>query len=173
MNINVAVFAVLVLGVVFLVFCILYLVWVYRRTLENYYEVTLEAHKRGIKKGIETNANRFVSSKVDSAISKSLEEAGLMITKNAKNVVSSMRKKSASELMEERDAEARAVAEEFDEARRDIEKYKAEKFEEIRQRANEIQKKVIREVLGETFDEAKQEKLIMKAIEDAKRSNIF
>lgn len=171
--INSVLFAVLGSGVVFLAFCILYLVFAYRKILEKYYELLNRETKGEIKRSIELKADRFVSGKIDSAISKSINDASTLIEKNAKNVVNSMKRQTARELIEERQAEERAISSEFDDAKDEVSRYKAQEFEEIRLKANEVLRKVASESLSELFKEDKQEEAVMKALENAKRSNIF
>jgi hypothetical protein len=164
---------VLVGVVVILVFCCLYLVWMYRNTLEKYYELTLKRNKSEIKDEIEKKAVRFVDAKIDNAISRVTTEAIDLVSKNAKLVSNSIKRKTLEKLVEQEEANEQAVAATFDEAKGEIQKYKEEKFEEVRLKINEILAKLTKETLIETLDQDKQDKLVVKAVEDAKQSNLF
>jgi len=173
MDINSIVIAALVIGIIFLVFCIIYLVWVYRKTLERYYDLLRKEEESETKRSIRINLNRFTEAKVDEAISKSLSEASELILRSAKSVVSSMKRKTAKELVEERQAVEKAVAAEFDEARLEIEKYKEEKYAEIRVKANEVLERVVNQAMSSMVEDSDQERLVIKAIDDAKRSKLL
>jgi hypothetical protein len=149
------------------------LIFIYRRAIEKYYELLNKETKSEVKKNLEMRVGKYVQDRIDTAVTKALVQASKLISKNAKSVVDSMKRKSVKYLIEEKQAEDRATALEFDEARREIEKYKQEKYEEIRMRASEVLSKVARDALSGLLDDRKQEELVLRAIEDAKRSKVF
>lgn len=155
----------------FLAICVLYLVTSYKKLLEKYSDIVVGENRSQVKKNIEREVATYVDSKVDNAINAALEEAVILVSKNARNVVNSMKRKSIEKLIEEQKGEEAAVAARFNEANEEIEKYKAEKFEDIRKREAEILSKISFELGGKLIRE--DDPLIMKALEDAKRSNIF
>lgn len=159
--------------IIFLVACILYLVWVYRKLLEKYYDLTLRQDRSLVKKHLDETALKFVDAKVDNAIAKAINEAQDLISKSAKDVTQSMKRNTVAKLVQNKMAEEEAVAASFDEAKDDIEKFKAQKLEEMNLKANEALDEVVKEALGQALDKEIQSKLVMKAIENAKRSNIF
>lgn len=172
MAISIVIF-ITILAVIVLVFCVLYLVLVYRRLLAKYYDLTLAENKSSLKESIDKDSMKFVDAKIDRAIDKAISEAEEMVAKSAKSVVGSMKRKTLVKLEEDEKAEEAAISASFDEAREEIEKYKAERFEEMRQKANLALDEVVKEALGQALDRETQDKLVMKAINDAKRSKIF
>lgn len=173
MDLNTIIIAAAIFTLVILGLCILYLVGVYRKLLVDYNNLLLKENKSDLKKSIEMKADRFVGTKIDNAISEAISKANIEIEKSAKNITKSMRKKTVERLIDEKEAENEAIASSFDEAKVQIEEYKAREYEEIRVKANEILEKVTKEALGQAFPREVLEKLVMKAVEDAKRSNIL
>lgn len=174
MNIGVIVIIVFSIAtVVILALCTLYLVFVYRRLLERYNNFLLRENKSQIRRKIQDDASKFVDTKIDNAIKKATETAVDVISKKAKGVVDSMKRNAFKELVKDEEAQEAAVTASFDEARADVEAYKASKLEEVRVKANEILEKVTRESLGEVLDKKEQDQVVMKALENAKRANIF
>ncbi|CAN5323376.1 hypothetical protein BH10PAT1_BH10PAT1_1830 [soil metagenome] len=163
----------LVAVVVILVACVLYLVHNYRLLLDKYADISIKSEHNEITKKIQNDVDRFVTKKTDYAIASATEEAVMLIAKNAENVAKSMRKKTIDKLQDEEKGQERAVSDEFDSAKLEIDKYKEQKFTEIKSNANQILSKLVKEVLSESLDEQKQEALVLKALEDAKKSNIF
>ena len=151
---------------IILSFCIIYLVFSYRKLLDKYTELS-------IRKKVKIESDDFVNEKVEKAIDKAVSEGVDAISKNAETVAKSMRKKTIEKLLEEEKGEEKAISSEYDQTHIEIENYKAQKFEEIRKKSNEILKKLNSEVLPDLIDENKANALITKALEDAKRSNIF
>src|SRR5258708_6902177 len=123
--------------VVLLSFCILYLVFVYRRLLEKYSDLSLKTSEEEINKKIKSDANKFVDERIDSAISKATEKAVDVITKNAKEVAKDVRDKTLEKLMVDGKGEEKAVAAEYDIANAEVENYKAREFEEIKKKRSE------------------------------------
>ena len=160
----------------FLVFCIFYLVFVYRKTLEKYYELSSRQNKNELRRRMEIDAAKFIDPRIDSAISRVVDEAIVLISKNAKSVVTSIKRKTVEKLVDEEAGSEAALAASFDEAKKDIEEYKREKFEEVGRKTSEILGKVVLQSsieVSSLLSDQEKEKIIMRAIEDAKRSNIF
>gem|GEM_PF-5123845 len=153
---------------------VIYMTFIYRKLLYQYNDLLLKENKSEIKKNIERNAMKFVDSKIDSAISKSLDEAIELISKNAKNVTNSMKRKTIEKLEEEEIANEHVIAASFDESRQEVEKYKLQRIEEVKQKTGEILLKVAKESvidIGKSLSKEDQENIILKAIDNAK--NIF
>ncbi|SRR5260221_6089435 len=173
-NISLTIFFYAAIAVVILLsICVIYLVFVYRKLLEKYSDLTLNKDKSEIHQKIKIDTNKFINEKVDNAIDKATELAVNVITKNASEVAKSMREKTLEKLIEEEKGEEKAVALEYDRANAEIEIYKAQKFEEIKKKAAEILIKVTKDSLTKTITKDQQEELILKSLEDAKQSNLF
>ena len=162
-----------IIVVIVLCLCILYLVFVYRKLLDKYTQLSIRGDRNEVKKKLRTEANDFINQEKEDAIAKATEEAIALIAKNAQKVAKDIREKTINELKDEEKGEEQAVAAEFDSVKAEIEKYKTAKFDEIKKRGVEILSKVTEEALGQSLDEEKETILIIKALEDAKRSNIF
>ncbi len=159
--------------VVLLSFCIMYLVFVYRKLLEKYTDLSIKTDHSEIHKKIKIDTNKFVNEKLDNAIDKATQQAVSVITKNAEKVADTMREKTLEKLAEEEKGEEKAIAAEYDSASAEIESYKAHEFEEIKKKSAEVLAKVTKDVLTNSINQENQENLIIKAIEDAKRSNLL
>ena len=172
-NLTFIIFLATTLVLLTLVLTVLYLVFVYRKLLDKYTDLTLDEVKSETRKRLHIDISSYVNSKLDNAVSKSLTEAVGVITKAADAVAKTMRKKTIEKLVEEEKAEERAVASEYDAVKAEIENYKLAKFEDIKRNAHEVLAKVTKNTLGELLDESQEEKLILQALEDAKQSKIF
>ncbi len=62
---------------------------------------------------------------------------------------------------------------EYEEIKRDIENYKASKIAQIDSTAHDVLIDVTKKVLGKSIDMRAHEDLVVQALEDAKRQNIF
>jgi F0F1-type ATP synthase membrane subunit b/b' len=70
-------------------------------------------------------------------------------------------------------AAEKVLAEEYDEIKSDIEKYKASKIAQIDSTAHDILIDVTKKVVGKSIDLRAHEDLVIHALEDAKRQNLF
>src|SRR5258708_1540390 len=103
--------------VIVLSLCILYLVYSYRKLLEKYTKLSLDADRDEVRKKIKLDVSNLASEKLDTAISQAVNEATLLISKNAKNVTSSMKRKSIEKLIEEERGEEKAIEGEFNQSK--------------------------------------------------------
>ncbi|HWA51564.1 MAG TPA: hypothetical protein VG895_00725 [Patescibacteria group bacterium] len=153
--------------------CVLYLVFLYKKTLDKYTNLKLNIEKNEIKRKINLDTSRITSEKLDDAIQKASLEAVELIEKNAKNIANSIKRKTVEDLIEEKRGEDKAVSAEYDIAKDEIEKYKASEFQRIRKTANDLLKSKFTDIVSSSIDDNKQDELILKALENAKRSNLF
>lgn len=70
-------------------------------------------------------------------------------------------------------AAEKVLAEEFDEVKAEIERYKVSKTAQIDSQARLILIDVTKKVLGKAIDLRAHEDLVLQALEDAKRQNLF
>jgi F0F1-type ATP synthase membrane subunit b/b' len=70
-------------------------------------------------------------------------------------------------------AAEKVLAEEFDDIKAEIERYKASKIAEIDRKSREILIDVTEQVLGKALDLRAHEDLVLSALENAKRQNLF
>lgn len=70
-------------------------------------------------------------------------------------------------------AAEKVLAEEYDEIKAEIERYKASKISQIDSTAREILIDVTKKVLGKSIDLRAHEDLVIQSLEDAKRQNLF
>ncbi len=162
-----------ILVILVLSLCIVYVVYAYRKLLDKYTNLSVKTDRNEIQKKINIDTTRFVNQKLDDAISQASEEAVKAISRSAESVAKNIREKTIEKLQEEEKGQEMAVESEYDEVKLEIENYKAKKFEEIKIKANEVLSKVAAEALSGEVDTKNQENLIIKALENAKRSNIF
>lgn len=70
-------------------------------------------------------------------------------------------------------ATEKVLADEYEEVKKEIERYRTSKMTQIDSLAREILTDVTRKVIGKSIDLRAHEDLIINALEDAKRQNIF
>jgi len=70
-------------------------------------------------------------------------------------------------------AAEKVLAEEYDEIKKEIERYKESKIAQINSTAKEVLTDVTTKVLGKSIDLRAHEDLVIQALEDAKRQNLF
>lgn len=162
-----------ILIIVLLSLCILYLVFVYRRLLEKYTDLSIEGQKKEVNQKIKIETSNFVNQKVNLAVEKATEEAVSLISKNAKSTAENLSKKTVEKLIEEEKGEEQAVAGEFNDAKVEIEKYKSQELEKIRKRALEILEEITPKIIADSINRENQEKLIISELENAKRNKFF
>lgn len=68
---------------------------------------------------------------------------------------------------------AKKINDEFDKALSEIAKYKASQIEKVRSQINVIIQKTVEDVIGQTLDVEKHEKLILDALDKAKSEGFF
>ena len=66
-----------------------------------------------------------------------------------------------------------AMREEFEEAKKQIEEYRQAQFKKVDASIDGVMDKVVREVLGRAIPLSEHEKLIIEALEEAKREALF
>jgi pantothenate synthetase len=159
--------------ILILSFCLIYLLVTYKKLLEKYSNLSLRIERDDLNRKIKIETADTVNQRLNLAISDATEEAVDLIAKSADHMSKTMQKKTVEKLFEEEKGEEAAIAAEFEGAKEEIKKYKAAKIEEVNKISNEIIKKVTEEALPGSFDQEKQELLVMKALENAKRTNIF
>ncbi len=153
--------------------CVIYLAFSYRRILEKYSELQRKKEYGQLADKMKADTNDLVKGKVQEAIAKATQEGVKLISQNAQDVAKDVRKKAIEELISEEKAEEQAIAGEYDKTRAEIQKYKEQKFEEVRQSASKLLSEVAQNVLKKAIDPKEQEEIILKSLEDAKRSGFF
>jgi hypothetical protein len=159
--------------ILLLLFCVIYLFINYKKLLEKYSSLSLKIDQDDLNRKIKIDTTDTVNQRMNLAIADATEQAVDLIARSADNIAKTMKRETVEKLIEEEKGEEMAISSEFEEAKLEINKYKAQKVEEVNKISNEIVKKVTEEALGQSFDQEKQEALVMKSLENAKRSNIF
>jgi len=173
MNLTLIVITVFIFLILVLVLTVLYLLYNYRKLLDREYEASIREGKDELKAKVKFDADKFVREKTDEALGLAVHEASEAISKNAESIARSIRKKTIEELSKEEKADEAAVSAEFDQAKKEIEEFKAHEMGEIKRKAGEVLVKTMPSILAKSLDREAQEKLIVEELANAKRSNIF
>lgn len=161
------------LTIAVLTICIIYLVLAYRKLLEKYHELTIEDETSEFKNRLRFESEIYSNKLAQKSVDKAIENSVKIITKKGAEIAKDMRKKALEELSIEHKAQEDAVSSEFEEAKMQIAEYKKQKIETINAKVNEIVKEVTKDVLTKGINEEEHKKLILKALENAKQSNLF
>ncbi len=161
------------LAIVALTVSVLYLVFVYRKLLERYHELTIEDETSDFKNRLRFESEIYSNKLAQKSVDKAIENSVKLISKKGAEIAKDMRKKALEELSIEHKAQEDAVSDEFEEAKLQIAAYKKQKMETIDAKVNEIIKEVTKDILSKGINEEEHKQLILKALENAKQSNLF
>lgn len=133
------------------------------------------ARKRGraIVEEAKIKALRIVADAYGEEIQKIASEIAIEFKNEALLELARFKKEVEEQIVTLESAAEKVLAAEFDEARREIEKYRISKVTQIDIKAKEVLTDVTKKVLGKSIDLRAHEDLVIQALEDAKRQNLF
>lgn len=111
--------------------------------------------------------------KVGSELEKSAQEARAEIRGIGRKLGAELRETLKGNVESIDKAAEEAVALEFDRVRAEITEYKRQKLSEVDAKAKTILSEVVEEALARSLTEADKQNLVIKALDDAKRRNLF
>ncbi|HSX48861.1 MAG TPA: hypothetical protein VLE44_01225 [Candidatus Saccharimonadales bacterium] len=161
------------LVILVLAISVVYLVFTYRKLLERYHELTIEDETSDFKNRLRFESEIYSNKLAQKSVDKAIENSVKLISKKGAEIAKDMRKKALEELSIEHKAQEDAVSGEFEEAKLQIGAYKKQKMEAIDAKVNEIIKEVTKDILSKGINEEEHKQLILKALENAKQSNLF
>jgi F0F1-type ATP synthase membrane subunit b/b' len=133
------------------------------------------ARKRGraIVEEAKIKALKIVADAYGEEIQKIASEIAVEFKNEALLELARFKKEVEEQIVTLEGAAEKVLAAEFDEARREIEKYRLSKVTQIDAKAKEVLTDLSKKVLGKTIDLRAHEDLVIQALEDAKRQNLF
>lgn len=145
----------------------------YQRLLRDFYLLKEGIERQGVKRGQTEKFEKILTQKVGAEIEKAGEAARKEISKAASAELKDFITQLSEKSLESQEAVETALAHEFDEAKAQIEVFKAKKMSEVANKAEALVSDVVRKTLGKEIGSKEHEELVFKALEDAKRQNLL
>lgn len=138
-------------------------------------EVLKHAKKRGKK--IVEKAKEDAIEIINTAYAEEVKKVARQIAIDFKNEaiaeIGRFKKELEENVIDSEKAAEKVLAEEFDKVRAEVDAYKKQKEAEIDAKVKQILIDVTKSVLGSSIDFRAHEDLVIKALTDAKRENLF
>lgn len=128
---------------------------------------------RAIIEEAKIKALSIISEAYGSEIQKIASEIAIQFKNEALLEISRFKSELEEKVVITESAAEKVLAEQYDEVKAEIERYKASKIAQIDSTAREILIQVTKSVLGKSLDLRAHEELVIKSLEDAKRQNLF
>ncbi len=134
-----------------------------------------KARKKGraIVEEAKIKALRIITDAYGEEIEKIATEMAVEFKNEAIVELARFKKELEEKIVNIEGAAQKVLEDEYDEVKQEIERYKASKIAQIDRTAHEILIDVTKKVLGKSIDLRAHEELIIAALEDAKRQNLF
>lgn len=128
---------------------------------------------RGIIEDAKIKALSIIAQAYGEEIQKIASEIAVEFKNEAMVELARFKKELEEKIVIVEGAAEKVLAEEYDEIKAEIERYKASKIAQIDFTAREVLTDVTKKVLGKSIDLRAHEDLVIKSLEDAKRQNLF
>lgn len=135
--------------------------------------------KRARKKGraiveeAKIKALRIIADAYSEEIQKISAEIAIEFKNEAVIELARFKKELQDKIVQVEGATEKVLMDEYQEIKKEIDRYRASKMAQIDTQSKEILTDVTRRVLGRAIDLRAHEDLVMQALEDAKRQNLF
>lgn len=163
--------------VIVLALVVVYLVYIYIKILNDYHDLFTRYRELRNKEKVTLNSSEVVDKSISNTLRRAIREVTLKITKNSNNAVKDIRNEFVKDLVNTHQAEEKAIEGQFDDVKKEIESYKKQKQAEIDEKAatrsKEIVTEVVQEFMIEGFNQEEKEAMLLKILDNAKRSNLL
>lgn len=134
-----------------------------------------KARKKGraIVEEAKIKALRIIADAYGDEIQKLAGDIAVEFKNEAKVELARFRKELEEQIVTLETASEKVIAEGYEEVKKEIERYRASKIAQIDATAREVLIDATKKILGKSIDLRAHEDLVISALEDAKRQNLF
>jgi F0F1-type ATP synthase membrane subunit b/b' len=128
---------------------------------------------RGIVEEAKIKALRIIADAYGDEIQKLAGDIAVEFKNEAKIELARFKKELEEQIVSLETASEKVVAEGYEEVKKEIERYRVSKIAQIDATAREVLIDASKKILGKSIDLRAHEDLVISALEDAKRQNLF
>src|SRR5258708_15285311 len=155
----------------------IYMVYIYVRLVQDQQDLFAKYKDARNKEKVNLNASEVVDKSISNTLRRAIIDISQKISKNSNTAIKGIRSELVKDLVTSHEAEEKAIEGQFDDVKKQIEEYKRQKMQETDAKIEERSKKIVNDVvmqfLNEGFNQEEKEAMLLKMLDNAKRSNLL